>query len=389
MEKVTVLIIGAGPSGLATSACLNLLSIPNIVLEREDCYASLWRNRAYDRLKLHLAKRYCELPHMPYPSEFPTFIPRSDFISYLDNYVSRFNIEPRCRRNVESAYFDDKEGGNWCVTVKNLELDVHEVYVAKFLVVATGENSQGSIPNVPGLDSFSGEFIHSSQFVNGKKFKDKEVLVVGSGNSGMEIAFDLSNHDAHTSIVSRSPVHVLTKEMVFLGMFMLEYLPCKLVDTIAVTLSKFRYGNLSNYGLERPTEGPFQIKARLGQSPTIDVGTMDKIKRGEIKVLPSITSIKANKIMFENGTIDQFDTIVFATGYKSTVRNWLKGGEDLFNEEGMPRGEFPNHWRGENGLYAAGFARRGLHGISMDAKNIARDINLSLQNHHQKYINID
>lgn len=206
MEKVTVLIIGAGPSGLATSACLNLLSIPNIVLEREDCYASLWRNRAYDRLKLHLAKRYCELPHMPYPSEFPTFIPRSDFISYLDNYVSRFNIEPRCRRNVESAYFDDKEGGNWCVTVKNLELDVHEVYVAKFLVVATGENSQGSIPNVPGLDSFSGEFIHSSQFVNGKKFKDKEVLVVGSGNSGMEIAFDLSNHDAHTSIVSRSPV---------------------------------------------------------------------------------------------------------------------------------------------------------------------------------------
>lgn len=105
---------------------------------------------------------------------------------------------------------------------------------------------------------------------------------------------------------------------------MLEYLPCKLVDTIAVTLSKFRYGNLSNYGLERPTEGPFQIKARLGQSPTIDVGTMDKIKRGEIKVLPAITSIKANKIMFENGTIDQFDTIVFATGYKSTVRNWLK-----------------------------------------------------------------
>lgn len=69
--------------------------------------------------------------------------------------------------------------------------------------------------------------------------------------------------------------------------------------------------------------------------------------------------------------------------------DFYQGGEDLFNKEGMPRGEFPNHWRGENGLYAAGFARRGLHGISMDAKNIARDINLSLQNHHQKYINIE
>ncbi|KAJ9146200.1 hypothetical protein P3X46_028496 [Hevea brasiliensis] len=366
MEKVTMLIVGAGPAGLATSACLNLLSIPNIVLEREDTYASLWKKRAYDRLKLHLAKQYCQLPQMLFAPDTPTFVPRSSFISYLDNYVSQFNISPRYHRSVESAYFDDKEGGNWCVTVKNLALEAHEVYLAKYLVVATGENSHGSIPDVPGLDSFTGEFIHSNQFVNGKKYKDKDVLVVGSGNSGMEIAYDLSNWGADTSIVTRSPVHVLTKEMVHLGMYLLENsLPCKLVDYISVMLSKLRYGDLSNYGLERPTEGPFHIKARIGRSPTIDV-------------LPTITSIKANKIMFANGSIDQFDAIIFATGYKSTVRRWLKGGQDLFNENGMPSRDFPNHWQGENGLYCAGFASRGLHGISMDSQNIAKDINLAL-----------
>jgi len=76
-EEVVVAIVGVGPSGLAAVACLNCLGIANIVLEREDCSASLWRNRSYDRLKLHLAKQFCELPHMPFPSNSPTFVPRA------------------------------------------------------------------------------------------------------------------------------------------------------------------------------------------------------------------------------------------------------------------------------------------------------------------------
>ncbi|KAJ9675116.1 hypothetical protein PVL29_024171 [Vitis rotundifolia] len=372
MEEV-VIIVGAGPSGLATSACLNVLSIPNIILEREDCFASLWKKRSYDRLKLHLGKQFCQLPHMPYPPGTPTFIPKAGFLQYLEDYVSHFQINPRYHRFVESASYD-KVVGKWHIVAKNTLSDELEVYLGKFLVVATGENSEGLIPKIPGLDSFGGEFMHCSNYKNGKRFTNKEVLVVGCGNSGMEIAYDLWDHGAVTSVVVRNPVHVVTKEMVLLGMFLLKYIPCKVVDYVTVSLAKLIYGDLSSYGLPRPSEGPFYLKDVTRSSPIIDVGTIEKIKKGEIQVVPTITKIEGDYVYFSDGKMNRFDAIIFATGYKSTVLKWLKESEDLFNEDGMPKKSFPNHWNGENGLYCVGFASRGLFGIARDAEHIANHI---------------
>ncbi|GMI93043.1 hypothetical protein like AT1G21430 [Hibiscus trionum] len=376
MEDIMVVIVGAGPAGLATSACLNRLSIPNIVLEREDCYASLWKKRSYDRLKLHLAKQFCQLPYMDFPSNAPTYVPKNGFIDYLDNYVSHFGITPRYLRSVESAVYDS-DAGKWRIMVTNMtESDAtkSEVYISRFLVVATGENSEGLIPDVEGLESYGGECIHSSQYGNGRKYRGKEVLVVGCGNSGMEIAYDLWNWGANTSIVIRNPVHVLTKEMVKIAMIMLQYLPGKVVDKITVAISKLKYGKLSKYGIRRPREGPFHLKAKTGRSAVIDVGTISKIKAGEIKVLPGMKYMEDKEVVFANGETGRFDAIVFATGYKSTVRNWLKGSYESFDEKGMPTKSYPEQWRGENGIYNAGFSRGGLQGISNDAQNIARDI---------------
>ncbi|VAH98553.1 unnamed protein product [Triticum turgidum subsp. durum] len=109
MENVVVLIVGVGPAGLATAACLSQFSIPYLIVECESCSASLWRNRAYDRLKLHLAKEFCELPHMSYPLDAPTYIPKTLFVKYLDDYVERFNIQPKYLTSVESSTFDDDE----------------------------------------------------------------------------------------------------------------------------------------------------------------------------------------------------------------------------------------------------------------------------------------
>ena len=198
--------MGAGPSGLATSACLSRHNVSNIVLEREDCCGSLWKKRSYDRVKLHLAKQFCELPHMPFPKGTPQFVPKNKFIQYLDNYVSDFGIIPRYCRTVESAVFD-VDVRKWRVVARNTAgFDVGEVYYGEFLVVATGENSEGFIPMIKGFETFGGVYMHSSSYVNGVEFDGKEVLVVGCGNSGMEIAYDLANWKVNTSICVRSPV---------------------------------------------------------------------------------------------------------------------------------------------------------------------------------------
>lgn len=209
MEEVIateVLIVGAGPSGLATSACLTQHSMPHIILEKDDCNASLWRKHTYDRVNIHLAKEFCSLPLMPHSSSSPTFLTKTEFLDYIDNYVSRFHISPLYSRTVVFAAYDEAEEKWRIETLNTNEGGRHEVYMAKYVVVATGENSEEHIPEFIGLDSFEGEIVHSKNYKCGSKYKGKEVLVVGCGNSGMEIAYDLNDFDARTSIVIRNPV---------------------------------------------------------------------------------------------------------------------------------------------------------------------------------------
>ncbi|KAK4782810.1 hypothetical protein SAY86_007184 [Trapa natans] len=245
--------------------------------------------------------------------------------------------------------------------------------------------------------------MHSSEYQNGLGLTGKNVLVVGCGNSGMEISYDLSNYDAKASIVVRHPVvnrnnlrneaslltiyivllfievHVLTTGIVYIGMKMLKFLPTSMVDKVVVFLSRLKYGRVAKkHGIRRPDEGPFFLKEKTGKTPTIDVGAMRMIKMGKIKVRPGLTRIEGDTIEFEDGKKARFDAIIFATGYRSTVRKWLKGGEDLFNANGMPVVGFSKGWKGDHGLYCAGFSQMGLAGISMDAMNIANDIILSL-----------
>ncbi|XP_051220593.1 probable indole-3-pyruvate monooxygenase YUCCA10 [Lolium perenne] len=373
MEEVVVLIVGAGPAGLATAACLNQLSIPYVILERDDCSASLWRNRAYDRLKLHLAKEFCELPHMSYPVDAPTYIPKNQFIKYLDDYIEHFNIQPKYRTTVESSTYDENKKC-WSIVARDAAKCTSISYTAKFLVVASGENSAANIPMIPGLEGFPGVAIHSSSYKSGTQYSGKNVLVIGCGNSGMEIAYDLASHGANTSIVIRSPIHVMTKELIRSGMTLVQYLPLKVVDSLLVMMAKFIFGDLSRHGITRPKIGPLLLKSETGRSAVIDVGTAGLIKKGVIKVLGGITKISGKTVEFQGGNESSFDAIVFSTGYKSTVNNWLKGGESMLNNDGLPNKEFPNHWKGGNGLYCAGLARRGLAGIAMDARNIANDI---------------
>ncbi|CAN6804620.1 unnamed protein product [Brassica oleracea var. botrytis] len=190
----------------------------------------------------------------------------------------------------------------------------------------------------------------------------------------MEIAYDISKWDAKVSLVVHSPVHVLTREIVRIGMWLLKFFPVKLVDRWCLLLAKLRFGDTSRYGLIRPSKGTFMNKLVTGRSPTIDVGCVDEIKAGKIEVVSSIKRIEGKRVAFVDGNIKTVDSIVFATGYKSNVSKWLQVDD---NENGMPKLKCPDpYWKGSIGLFSVGFGRQGLAGINIDARNVAAEISL-------------
>ncbi|KAK1260093.1 putative indole-3-pyruvate monooxygenase YUCCA4 [Acorus gramineus] len=350
------IIVGAGPSGLAVAASLSESGVPSLVLERSDCVASLWQHRTYDRLKLHLPRQFCELPMMGFPESFPKYPSKLQFIQYMESYASRFGIRPLFRCAVSEARYDEGLGG-WRVAVEG---EGEVAYVSRWLVVATGENSEAAVPELQGLERFcGGSVLHTSDYKTGANFDAKKVMVVGCGNSGME-------------------VHVLPREIFGMSTFgvamaLLKWLPLKAVDKFLLAMAQLILGDTNRHGLRRPKTGPLELKNSTGKTPVLDVGTLAQIKSGKIKVVEGVKEITKRGAKFVDGKEEDFDAIILATGYKSNVPSWLKGSE-LFTKEGMPKTQFPNGWKGEKGLYSVGFTRRGLLGTCSDALNIAKDI---------------
>ncbi|KAG4197215.1 hypothetical protein ERO13_A05G009900v2 [Gossypium hirsutum] len=337
------IIVGAGPSGLATSACLKQQSVPSLILEKSDCIASLWQHRTYDRLKLHLPKQFCELPLLGFPHNFPKYPTKHQFISYMETYASHFSIKPRFNQAVIKAEFDHVLGF-WRVKTQDFE------YLSRWLIVATGENAEPVIPDIPGIDRFKGRVVHTSLYKSGSVFKNQRVLVIGCGNSGMEVCLDLCRFNVIPHMVVRNTVHVLPREMFGFSTF-----------GIAMALVKW------------PKTGPIELKNVTGKTPVLDVGALSQIKSGKIKVIEGVKEITRNGAKFVDGQEKEIDSIILATGYKSNVPTWLKGCE-FFTKDGMPKSPFPNGWKAETGLYTVGFTRRGLLGTASDAVNIAKDI---------------
>ncbi|KAK6937445.1 hypothetical protein RJ641_030953 [Dillenia turbinata] len=331
-REAPVIIVGSGPSGLATAGCLSALSIPYIILEREDNFAPLWTQKSYDCLHLHLKKQFCDLPHMPFPSSFPTYVPRKQYIQYLQDYMVHFNISPLYNRPVIES-FHDEAVSKWIVKVKNVISDEVEEYSCRLLVVATGESSDPLIPEVEGLDSFAGRVMHSTEYKSGKGLEDKRVLVVGAG----------------TYIDEGDGIHWANDD-----------------DVFEITNS-----------CDRQNSGDAKLACVWGFEQVWYQEARGRPLHNEDEVLPGIERIRGNEVFFKDGKSHPFDVIIFATGFKRTTKMWLKGSDDLLDNDGFAK-PCPSYWKGKNGLYCAGLARRGLSGAKMDGMNIANDIKAML-----------
>ncbi|KAM0945792.1 putative indole-3-pyruvate monooxygenase [Dioscorea sansibarensis] len=373
-------IVGAGPSGLAVAACLHDKGVPFLILERSNCIASLWQHKTYDRLSLHLPKKFCELPLMPFPVNFPEYPTKTQFVSYLEVYANKFDIRPEFQRTVVNTEYDHGlglwrvkaviRGGNY----KEEEEEEEVEYVCRWLVVATGENEEAVLPEIEGMKDFQGLSMHTSMYKSGEMFRDRKVLVIGCGNSGMEVCLDLCNHNALPSLV----VHILPREMLGqstfgLSMWLLRWLPMRIVDSLLLVLSHFILGDTSVFGIPRPRLGPLELKSQSGKTPVLDIGTLAQIKSGKIKVRKAVKRLMKHGAEFVDNTWEDFDAVILATGYKSNVSYWLKES-DLWKEDEVMKRPFNIRWKGQHGLYSVGFTGKGLSGASIDAMKVAEDI---------------
>jgi indole-3-pyruvate monooxygenase len=329
VERADVVVIGAGPAGLAVAACLKRRGIEPVVVEATGQVGTSWRNH-YKRLHLHTVKHLSHLPEMEMPSYYDRYPTRQQVVNYLERYAQHFHIQPRFAWPVGRASRSEER---WLV-----EGPGDQALSAKHLVVCTGYNRTPNLPMFEG--SFAGPMVHSSSYRDGSPYRDQDVLVVGCGNSGAEIALDLFEHGARPHLVVRSPIHVLPRDL--LGRpsqetaVAMRRLPVGARDRIAGWMLKWAVGDLRRWGIERPAKGPVRLIVEEGRVSMLDVGTLALIKSGDIQVRVGVTRLDGHDVGFADGTTGRFDGIVLATGYKATLGDFLDGAADLVNDRGFP-----------------------------------------------------
>ncbi len=373
MTTTPNLIIGAGPAGLGLAGRLRKAGIDFEIIEKSNHVANAWHNH-YDRLHLHTVKQLSNLPHLPFPEDYPLYVPREKVVEYFENYASTFDIKPHFGTTVNSV---KKEGAEWITRTKN-----GATYKSKNVIIATGVNRIPNIPRWEGQENFEGEIIHAKDYKNAKPFVGKKVLVIGMGNTGAELALDLSEHDCETYISVRGPVSIVPRDLngrpVQLTSIQLAKLPFGFGDWLGNFIRGIYLGDLTKYGLKAPKLSPAKQLKVTGKTPVVDIGTVNQIKAGKIKVKPEVQSLTSNGVKFKNGTEQPVDAIILATGYRAKVEDFIDDTSGLLNSDNLPKQAI---FDGKNkGLYFIGFDNYKLGGIL----GIIQSESLTISEHIQK-----
>lgn len=366
-----VLIIGAGPAGLAVAGSLRLRGITATVVDQACGVGSAWRHH-YERLHLHTVKTHSALPGLPFPAEAPRYVPRQGVVDYLEAYAKHHGIEPVCGQTVLRVARGD---GGWTAHAAS-----GRDFSAPQLVLATGANREPVVPVLPGQDVFAGRVLHSRDYRNAQPFAGQRVLVVGIGNTGAEIALDLAEQGVRAALSVRSPVNIVKRDVLGrptqLSSIALAKLPEPVGNALGSLLRDLTVGDLSRWGLRTPRASPLQQLRREGKTPMIDIGTVDRIKRGDIAVFPGIVTLTRGGARFSDGREQAFDAIVLATGYRAALAPLFPQLALPLDARGLP---VPVHGEGAlDGLHFVGFDIRQpgglLRTIAQQAEQVAARI---------------
>jgi len=349
-----VLVVGGGQAGLSIAARLTQLQVDTLIVDREQRIGDNWRNR-YHALTLHNQMQVNHLPYMPFPPSWPTYIPKDKLAGWFEAYVEGMELNYWTATEFEGGAYNEREE-RWSVVLRRADGTKREMR-PRHVVMATGVSGIPNLPDIPTLRNFGGKILHSSQYDDGEAWKGKGVLVIGTGNSGHDIAQDLYSSGAKVTLVQRNSTLIVNIEpSAQLPYALYDEGPsmedCDLITTsIPLPLARKshillteRAKNLDRElldGLERVgfkldfgedgTGWQFKYLTR-GGGYYFNVGCSDLIVEGEIGLVQfsDIAGFVAEGARMRTGDTLAADLIVLATGYKGQeylVRNLF--GDDV------------------------------------------------------------
>ena len=363
------IVIGAGPAGLAAAAQLQKVGYAVVVIDKADSVGASWSHH-YDRLHLHTSRSLSSLPGRPMPRRYGQWVARDHFREYLAEFATQEKLDVRL--GVTASSVKREADGRWTV-----ESSIGALSAAA-LVIATGYNHTARVPDWPGLESYTGRVLHSSEYRNPASLDAQTVLVVGPGNSGAEIAADLADAGATVDLAVRTPPNIVRRTVLGIPTQSLtlatDPLPTKVADRVARVMQILTVGNLSRFGLTKPPRGVFSQQAYDDVTPTIDVGLIDSLRAGKISIVSAVVSFTKDAVQLADGSSVSPDVVLVATGFQRGLEP-LVGDLGVVAPGGRPLINADEQLPGLEGLFFLGYSNPitgNIRQVGIDARKIAK-----------------